>query len=188
MLFHVIFYEQVNCERGIHSPWLAKAEENIKCHYCCCLPTSHFYWNYLLVLIKKGCFFVSMQSGIGTQNLSVTNHSPTPNSCWISHEINHTHLGSSGMSIHTVTDNASQATSQNRALDRRWGNSSETRRGSRGIFSYGQGLHSTCCLSRELEIIPGLCSHRSSQILNSFKYKKLKYKLTWHWDPKAHLQ
>lgn len=63
--------------------------------------------------------FVSMQSGIGTQNLSVTDHSPMPNSCWISHEISHLHLGSSGMSIHTIADNASQAISQNRALERR---------------------------------------------------------------------
>lgn len=148
-----MFYEQVNCkkvqgQRGIHSAWLVKAEENTKYLYGWCLPTLHFYWNYLLVLIKKECFVVSMQSGIGTQNLSVTDHSPKPNSCWISHEVSHLNLGSSGMSIHTIADNASQATSQNRALDRRWGNSSKTRRRSRGIFSCGQGLYSTCCLSR----------------------------------------
>lgn len=184
-----MFYEQVNCkkvqgQRGIHSAWLAKAEENIKYHYCWCPPKLHFYWNYLLVLIKNKCFFVSMQSGIGTENLSVTDHNPTPNSCWISHKISHLHLRSNGMSIHMTTDKASQATSQNRGLDRTWGNSIETRRGSRGIFSCRQGLYSTCCLCKGFEIIPGLCIPHSSQILNSYKYRKIKYKLTWCWDPK----
>lgn len=39
-----------------------------------------------------------------------------------------------------MTDNGSQATSQNTALDRWWENSRETRMRSRGIFFCGQGL------------------------------------------------
>lgn len=128
---------------------------------------------------KMNVFLLRVQPGIGTWNLSVTDHSPVPNSCQIPHEVSCLHLGSRAVSIPRMTDNGSQATSQNTAVDRRWENSSETRMGSRGIFSCGQGLYSLCCLRREPEIIPGLCSCHSFLIPISFKYKKIKYKLTW---------
>lgn len=63
-------------------------------------------------------FFVSVQPGIGTQDLSVTDHSPVPNSCQIPHGMNHLHLRPRAVSIPRMTDNGSQATSQNTALDR----------------------------------------------------------------------
>lgn len=138
-------------------------------------------------LKMNGVFFVSVQPGIGTWDLSVTDPSSVPNSCQIPHEISHPHLGSRAVSIPRMTDNGSQATSQNTALERWWENFSGTRIGCRGIFSCGQGLYTLCCLRREPEIIPGLGSCHSFQIPISLKTKKFKYKLTWCWDPKPHL-
>lgn len=111
--------------------------------------------------LKMNVFFVSMQPGIGTWDLSITDQSPEPNSCQLPHEISHLHLGSRTVSIPRMTDNGSQATSQNTAPERGWENSRETRMGSRAIFSSGQGLCTLCCLRRQPEIIPGLGSCHS---------------------------
>lgn len=65
---------------------------SVPAHSCPYLQTKLF-------CSRMNVFLVSVQPGIGTQDLSVTDHSPVPNSCQIPHGMNYLHLHPRAVSI-----------------------------------------------------------------------------------------